>query len=86
MNLFTTLEDGAPKIDAPSSHMMSLGLLFIWDAPHGFLLWFWVETREGEYGNHRKNSKKNLEKGKKNLRVKSCKKGGEIFSKCCLYA
>ena len=60
MNLFTAWEVEAPKVGAPSSHVMSLGPLFIGDVLNGWLLWFLVETIEEGFGKHKKNfGKKN---------------------------
>ena len=40
VNLFGAWEVGAPKVGTPSSHVTSLGPLFIGDAPNSFLLRF----------------------------------------------
>ena len=42
VNLFGTWKVGAPKVDTPSSHVMSFGPLFIGDAPYYFLLKFLI--------------------------------------------
>ena len=46
MNLIDAWEFGAPKVGTPSSHMTSLGPLFIRDALNGFLLGFLTKIRE----------------------------------------
>ena len=58
VNLFGMWEVGAPKVGAPSSHVTSLGLLFIGDAPYGFLWLFLVETKRRDVINIRKILKK----------------------------
>ena len=45
-NLFGVWEVEAPKVGIPSSHMTSLGPLFIGDASLSFLLRFLVKIRE----------------------------------------
>ena len=46
VNLFGMWEVGAPKVGAPSSHVMSPGPLFIGDAPDGFWLRFLGDPEE----------------------------------------
>ena len=54
INLFTAWEVEAPKVGAPSSHVMSLGPLFIGDAPNGFLLEYFTKIKEKGCENIRK--------------------------------
>ena len=55
VNLFGAWEVRAPKVGAPSSHVVSLGLLFIRDAPHSFLLIFLAKIIEKGCGKYNKN-------------------------------
>ena len=75
MNLFGMWEVGAPKVGAPSSHVTSLGPLFIRDAPYDFLLRFLAKIREEGCGKHRKNSEKILRKKKKKFELQKLQEG-----------
>ena len=75
VNLFTAWEVGVPKVGAPSSHVTSLGPLFIGDAPNGFLLRFLTKIREKGCGKYRKNFGKNLRKKKGEFDWQKLKEG-----------
>ena len=67
MNLFGMWEVGAPKVGAPSSHVMSLGLLFIGNASNGFLLIFLDKIREKGCGKYKKKFGKISRKKKRKI-------------------
>ena len=74
MNLFSVWEVEVPKVGTPSSHVTSLGSLFIGDTPHSFLLSFLAKIIENGCGKHKKNSKKILRKRKGEFEWQKLKK------------
>ena len=94
MNLFGAWKVGAPKVGAPSSHVTSLGLLFIEDTPHGFLLKFLAKIREKGCDKYKKKFGKIMRKNKGEFEWQKLKEGQcvnflfwlkyKILSRCML--
>ena len=76
-------EVGVPKVGTPSSHDMSLGPLFIWMSHMANYYDFGLKLERRDMKIIKKILKKIWEKDKRKLSGKSCKKGGEKFSKSC---